>query len=329
MAGMCSQNAKLKPRAVMPRGVLAALFAAAMVQSVWGQVFTLTKEQLIQYTPGNPYDRFPDGRPKVPDAILEKVKEMSAEEVLGLNQRGYRNQYEAGWQILHPNVKMVGRAVTLQLMPLRPDVSDIDQAARRAKSPVRLSHQTAIDILQKGDVFVADAAGAQFGGVIGDNLAYYIWKTTGVGFVIDGAIRDLEGISPMSSLGGYYRAAVPPAIHDLMVTGINVPVRIGNATVMPGDVVFGDKEGVYFIPPSQVKAIVDEADVTHIHDEWTKKKFDEGKYISTDIYGSPHDPALQKEYQDYLKQKMGAQAYDEYMKNRPQGRAGRGGPPRQ
>src|SRR5262249_30196378 len=101
----------------------------------------------------------------------------------------------------------------------------------------------------------------------------------------------------------------------------------GATTVMPGDVVFGDKEGVYFIPPSQVKSIVEEADVTHIHDEWTKKKFDEGKYISTDIYGSPHDPALIKEYQEYLKEKMGAAAYDEYMKRRPA--QGRGGPPRQ
>ena len=121
---------------------------------------------------------------------------------------------------------------------------------------------------------------------IGDNLAYYIMKKTGTGFVIDGAIRDIRGIAPFD-MAGYYRAAVPPAIHDLMVTGINVPIRIGNATVMPGDVVFGDPEGVYFIPPSQVQDLVDEADVTHIHDDWTKKKFDEGKYVSTDIYGRP------------------------------------------
>ena len=91
-----------------------------------------------------------------------------------------------------------------------------------------------------------------------------------------------------------------------MVTGINVPVRIGNTTVMPGDVVLGDREGVYFIPPHLVKDVVDEADITHIHDEWTRKKFDEGKYKSSDIYSSPRDPALIKEYEDYLKQKLGA-----------------------
>ena len=322
MTNMCVPE--WKRRAVVPQGVLVALLAAAAVApNVRGQVFTLTRDQLIQYTAQNPYDRFPDGRPKVPDAILEKVKGLSAEEVLGLNQRGYRNQFDGNFQILRPGRKLVGRAVTLQMMPTRPDVADADAAARQAKGLGRLSHQSAIDLLKPGDVFVADACGVSFGGVIGDNLAFYIMTTTGAGFVIDGAIRDLEGLTPLD-MSGYYRGAVPPAIHDLMVTGINVPVRIGGTTVMPGDVVFGDKEGVYFIPPSLVKEIVDEADVTHIHDEWTKMKFLQHKYISTDIYGRPHDAALIKEYEDYLKQKLGAQAYEAYQKRSA---AQRQGPP--
>jgi len=296
---------------------LMPLFLLALVtaQQMWGQVFRLSKEQLIRYTAQNPFERFPDGRPKVPDALLEKMKDMSSEEVLGLNQRGFRNQWEAGWQVLHPNKILVGRAVTVQFMPLRPDISEVDQEEWRAKSQMRLSHQTVLDMLQKNDVFVADAGGAQFGGIVGDNLAYYIMKTTGTGFVIDGAIRDIRGIAPFD-MAGYFRAAAPPAIHDLMVTGINVPIRIGSATVMPGDVVFGDPEGVYFIPPSQVQELVEEADITHIHDEWTKKKFDEGKYVSSDIYGRPHDPALIQEYEAYLKQKLGAQRYAEYQKHR-------------
>src|SRR5262249_7967140 len=133
------------------------------------------------------------------------------------------------------------------------------------------SHQTAIDMLQKGDVFVVDAFGnLSAGGVVGDNLAYYVWKRTGVGFVIDGAIRDLNGIATFG-MGGYFRGAGPPAIQNVMVTGINVPVRIGNATVMPGDIVFGDREGVFFIPPHLAKEIADEAQITHVHDEWTKR----------------------------------------------------------
>ena len=89
-----------------------------------------------------------------------------------------------------------------------------------------------------------------------------------------------------------------------MLTGINIPVRIGNATVMPGDLVFGDREGVYFIPPQLVKEVLDRADVTHVHDEWTRKKFDEGKYKSSEIYGSPRDPQLKKEYDEYLKKRL-------------------------
>ena len=317
MSNPLIHDGEWKPRTAVLRGLVVALLAVLCVPSdAWGQVFTLTRDQLIQYTAQNPYERFPDGRPKVPDAILEKVKGLSVEEVLGLAQRGYPNQFEASLQVLHPGKKLVGRAVTLQLMPARPDVADADAAARKAKGLGRLSHQTAIDLLEPGDVFVVDAFGSiPSGGIIGDNLAYYIWKTTGAGFVIDGAIRDLEGIAPYG-MAGYFRGATPPAIRNLMVTGINIPVRIGSTTVMPGDVVLGDREGLYFIPPHLVKEIVDAADITHVHDEWTRKKFDEGRYKSSEIYGSPSDPALIKEYEDYLKQKLGPDRYEEYMKRR-------------
>ena len=227
-----------------------------------------------------------------------------AEEVLGIAGRGYPNQFVDGLQVLHPGKKLVGRAVTLQLMPIRADVAEAQAAEWKAKGGARLSHQAVIDMLGPGDVLVVDVGGnIGAGGIIGDNLAYYIWKTTGAGFVIDGAIRDLEGVAAFD-MAGYFRGATPPAIRNVMVTGINVPVRIGNTTVMPGDVVLGDREGVYFIPPHLVKDVVDAADITHIHDEWTRMKFDEGKYKSSEIYSSPSDPALIKEYEEYLKQKL-------------------------
>jgi len=300
--------------------VTAPAWGQAYTPSTWGKVFTMTREQLIKYTAKNPYERFPDGRPKVPDALLEKFQDMSSEEI-NMSRSGYPSQFVDGMQVLRPDKKLIGRAVTLQLMPTRPDIADVDAAEWEAQgNQRRRDHQNAIDLLQRGDVFVVDVFGSvAAGGVIGDNLAYYIMKTTGAGFVIDGAIRDLDGISPLVNLAGYYRGATPPAIHSVMVTGIDIPVRIGNTTVMPGDVVFGDREGVSFIPPHLVQGIIDEAQVTHIHDEWTKKKFDEGKYKSTEIYSRPRDPALLKEYQDYLKQKLGPAAYEEYMKRPQQG----------
>jgi 4-hydroxy-4-methyl-2-oxoglutarate aldolase len=275
-----------------------------------GQVFTLSHEQMVKYTAQNPYDRFPDGRPKVPDALLSQLKDMSSEEVMGAGRAtgaggSGSNQYTDGWQILHPGKKLIGRAVTLLLMPVRSEVSDVDAAEwKKQGNTTNLSHQSALDILQPGDVIVIDAGGGCVaGGIIGDNLAYYIWKKTGTGFVIDGPIRDLEGIAQFD-MPGYYRCAAPPWIRGMMVAGINVPVRIGNTTVLPGDVVFGDREGVNFIPPQALKGLIDAAQTTHIHDEWTRKKFDEGKYKSTDIYGRPTDPALLKEYEEYLKSRL-------------------------
>jgi len=280
-----------------------ALLAPTLAQA---QLFTLTKEQLIEYTAQNPFERFPDGRPKVPDALIERARGMSAEEVWAvLPGKGFRNQYEDGFQILHPGKKLVGRAFTVQFMPVRPDIDSVLNSQAQAKGLGRLNNQAAIDMLQPGDVLVVDLFGKTDGGtIVGDNLFYYIMKTTKTGgLVVDGSIRDLEGISAMD-MPAYFRHAHPSAIANVMLTGINIPVRIGNVTVMPGDLVLGDHEGVYFIPPQLVTQVLDQADVTHIHDEWTRKKFDEGKYKSSEIYGSPRDPALKKEYEDYLKKRL-------------------------
>jgi regulator of RNase E activity RraA len=270
------------------------------------QIFTLSKEQMIEYTTQNPFDRFADGRPKVPDGLIERAKGLSAEEVWAiLPSKGFRNQYADGFQILHPKKRLVGRAFTLQFMPLRPDLDSVIQAKAQAAGLGRMYNQTVIDMLQPGDVLVVDLFGQGEGGtIVGDNLFYYIMKATkGAGLVVDGAIRDLDGISEMD-MPAYFRKTHPSAIANVIVSGVNVPVRIGNATVMPGDLVFGDSEGIYFIPPALVQAVVDNSDEIHIHDEWTRKKFDEGKYKSREIYGSPQDPALKAEYAAYLKKRL-------------------------
>ncbi len=288
-------------------GSMAALLAALLTPVLaQGQVFTLSKEQLLEYTAQNPFERFPDGRPKVPDALMQRAKGISVEEVFSvLPGKGFRNQYEDGFQVLHPGKKLVGRAVTVQFMPQRPDIDGPINAKNRAQGGRGLNNQVAIDVLQPGDVLVVDLFGKKDGGtIVGDNLFYYVMKATkGGGMVVDGAIRDLEGISEMD-MPAYFRSAHPSYITNVMLTGINIPVRIGNVTVMPGDLVVGDQEGVYFIPPQFVQEIMDKADEVHVHDEWTRKKFDEGKYKSSDIYSSPRDPELRKEYQEYLKKRL-------------------------
>ena len=127
-----------------------------------------------------------------------------------------------------------------------------------------------------------------------------------VRLVVDGAIRDLEGINPID-MGVYIRGVHPTPLRNIVLTGYNIPIRIGGATVMPGDVIFGDSEGIYFIPPQFVEEILKRADVTHVHDEWTKDKFITGKYKSTDLYPTPADQKMKDEYNEYLKKKLGKQ----------------------
>lgn len=282
----------------------ALLLATPILASA--QVFTLTPQQLIEYTVQNPFERFADGRPKVPERFFDRAKAMSAEEVWAvLPGKGFRNQYEGNFRVLHPGKKMIGRAFTVQFMPIRPDVDDVMQERAKQKGMSRWANQAALDMLQPGDVLVVDLFGKEEGGtIVGDNLFYYALKATHAGgLIVDGSIRDLEGISEMD-MPAYFRHVHPTPIQNVMLTGINIPVRIGGVTVLPGDMVFGDKEGVYFIPPHMVEAVLDNADVIHIHDEWTRKKFDEGKYKSSEIYPTPADPALKAEYAAYLKKRL-------------------------
>lgn len=296
------------------------------------QLWTWTREQMIEYTPTWAGDRFADGRPKVSDGLLERARGLSSEELVinwadgaapagkggaaegaGGGRGNPYGQYTGGWQVLHPSKKMVGRAVTMAFMPARPDLDAVVNDKARAKGIDHLRNQTVIDMLQPGDVLVVDIYGKQEGGtIVGDNLFHYIMRATkGGGLVVDGSIRDLEGISEID-MPAYFRSVHPSYINGVTVAAVNVPIRIGDVTVMPGDVVIGDPEGVSFVPPQLIEGIVDRADTTHIHDEWTKKKFDEGKYKSSDIYGSPHAPALIKEYQEYLAKRL-----QEIRKNRP------------
>jgi 4-hydroxy-4-methyl-2-oxoglutarate aldolase len=270
------------------------------------QLFNFSKQDLIDYTAQNPFDRLPDGRPKVPDDMIARARGLSSEEVWAvLGQKGFNNQYADGFQILHPGKTLVGRAFTVQFMPLRSDLDDVAKSKAKAMGIPRLTNQTAIDMLQPGDVLVVDMFGKKVNGtIVGDNLFYYVMKATkGGGLVVDGSIRDLDGLSEID-MPAYFRSADPTPIGNVMLTGINIPIRIGDVTVMPGDLVVGDREGVYFVPPQAVKDLLDRADEIHIHDEWTKKKFEEGRYKSSEIYSTPTDPKLQQEYKEYLKKRL-------------------------
>jgi len=286
--------------------VILALGVLLMPALAQAQLLNFSKQELIDYTAQNPFDRLPDGRPRVPDELLQRARDLSAEEIWEvLEDEGYHNQYADGFQVLHPGKTMVGRALTVQFMPLRSDLKQVAEAKAKAQGIPRLTNQTAIDRLEAGDVLVVDLFGKKVDGtIVGDNLFYYVNVAThGGGLVVDGSVRDLDGIAEIE-MPAYFRSVDPTPIGNVMLTGIDVPIRIGGVTVMPGDLVVGDREGVYFVPPQFVKEVLDRADEIHIHDEWTKKKFAEGKYKSSEIYDSPRDPKLRQEYQQYLKKRL-------------------------
>ncbi len=280
--------------------------AVLLCASAHAQVFQFTREQMIDYTKDNPFERFPDGRPKVPDDLLKKLQGVSAEEVWTiLNRHHYNNQFSGNWRILHPEKHLVGRAVTAQFMPFREDVQSVAEAKANGNGPKRNANQRVIDMLQDGDTIVVDLYGKQEGGTyVGDNLATAINTFTHTGMVVDGAVRDLDSIFEMG-MPMYIRGAHPTPIANCMLTGVNVPIRIEEATVMPGDVVFGDSEGIYFIPPQFVKEIIENAEELHVHDEWTQMMLKTGKYKSSDIYPTPRDPELKRQYDEYKKQHLG------------------------
>ena len=143
---------------------------------------------------------------------------------------------------------------------------------------------------ERGRHCAVDLFGKIDGGTfVGDKLAYYIWKTTGAGMVVDGGMFWLGKVLP-TGMPAYYRGTGPDSLNNVMITGINIPIRIGNATVMPGDVVLGDEEGLFFIPPHLVKDALEASESTKARDEWIKSKMDTRQYKSGDLYGRAERP---------------------------------------
>jgi regulator of RNase E activity RraA len=281
----------------MKKLILTLLLAST---PTWAQLDGFSKDQLIKYTAKNPFERFEDGRPKVPQKYIDGLKSASSEMLWGpLRGAEYANQWSGGWQIVRPEMKLIGRVVTAQFMPVRPDVNEIIEADNNPDKNVS-NNQRVINALQPGDVLVVDLFGKiEQGTFAGDNLTASIFAATGNGFVVDGAVRDLDGIYPQE-VPVYVRGFHVSAIGNVMLTGINVPIRIGETTVMPGDLVVGDREGLTFVPPHLVEDVYNAAKLTELHDIWTKAKFATGKYKSSELYPRPKDPALIQEYETWL-----------------------------
>jgi regulator of RNase E activity RraA len=269
--------------------LLLVMIIQLMVNQLKAQHVQISKEQLIALSPEWKGDRFADGRPRVPDNIIKRMKSVSVEEAWAvMKNAGYGYQVAEGWQVINPDSVLVGRAVTATFMPARPDVwKAIDSVGK--KEGKRGQNTWAVDLLVKGDVYVADQFGAHKNGpTIGDNVGNAIYAKTGNGIVYDGALRDIEGLKEIGGFTSYYTSYDPsyhnpPGDLNTMIVGINQPTRIRTVTVMPGDVVLGKLGVVIFIPPQLAEKVVTTSEIIRLRDMFGHQRLREGKYSAGQI----------------------------------------------
>lgn len=264
------------------------------------------KELILFYTQEWKGERFADGRPKVPDELVKRLANVSIEEAWGIMRgEGFNNQFEGGFQIIHPEKPLVGRVLTAQYMPQRPDMEKPIKEKGKTEGRRGNTNSWPIDALQINDVYVADGYGKVIEGtLIGDNLGNSIYAKSKTGVVFDAGVRDLEGLSAIDGFVSFTRGYDPSAIKDMTMTCINCPIRIGRASVLPGDLVLGKPEGVIFIPAHLADKVVNMSEFIALQDEFGHKMLRENKYTPGEIDMKWSD-AIKNSFREHLKTRTG------------------------
>jgi len=297
--------------------VMTALLWAVGPDLATAQYGVFSKEDMLKYTALYKGERFPDGRPKVPDSVLRQLRGAVLEDIWGpLKKHGkatvdnpgrWKHEYDfqmaMGFKVMHPHRPLVGRAVTAMFMPARGDINDVIERDGKADGRKGPQNTWAIDQLVEGDVLVVDLFGKiNKGTMVGDGLATTIASKVGPdgGLVIDGAVRDADGIFEIPDYNTYARDYHYSALGDVMLMGYNTPVRIGEAVCMPGDVVVGTMEGVVFIPAHIAAKVAADVEIGTLRVIWMKQRIKEGKYTYTESH-TKKGP-IQEDFEQWLKE---------------------------
>jgi regulator of RNase E activity RraA len=316
--------------------ILKHLMGVAMIVALCPTLIAqqISKEQLIFLTPEWKGERFPDGRPKVPDDILERMKQVTLEEAWATCRgAGYNYQYEGDWMQIHPEGILVGRALTATFFPGRPDIHKAIEDYGHKNGRVLSPNAWGIDMLQPGDVYVVDQHGALVDGpTIGDNLGNSIYARSGNGIIYDGPLRDINGLKEIKGFTSYFKSYHPshhfgsmgggggPVRLNTTLVGINTPTRIGSATVMPGDVVLARDGGVLFIPPHLAQRVVETSEIVRLRDMFGHQRLREKKYTAGQI-DSRWTDEIEKDFSQWLKDNktslpVSPERVDELLKTR-------------
>ncbi|MBN2588570.1 MAG: RraA family protein [Sedimentisphaerales bacterium] len=333
------------------------LLSTFMTVSLKAQPLSLTKEEMIQYSPLWQGERFPDGRPKVSDDIIKRMKYVTITEAwelvrrgstgsgmrgrggfggavpgaamsgagmrggaqgaaMGGNARGggagmrgamgggggsYDNQYIGTMKPMHKDVTICGRAMTAQFMPARPDINQAISQQGRQDNRSSGQYTWGIDMLQQGDVYVANVCEAILDAShVGDNLGTSIYHHSGNGAIIWGTLRDLEGNKSIEGFNVFVRDFRPQSNSNNMMMGLNCPLQLGYVTVMPGDVVLAKEMGIVFIPPHIAESVVIQSEQTRLRDTFAHIGVMEGRFTAQQADGG-FTPAMNQEFTQWLK----------------------------
>lgn len=264
----------------------------------------LAKEELRFLTASWKGDRYEDGRPKIPDSLLLRAKRIGFDDAWTiLRNAGYYNQFEDGWKAVREDETIVGRAVTAAYMPRRPDIEDAVLQRGHEKGFHGNTNAWPIELLERGDVYVADGFGKVAGGtLIGQTLGTTIFQRTGTGVVFDAGARDFNGLADIKGFNAFVRDFHPSFLEESMLMGLNTPVRIGKAIVLPGDLVLSNKEGVLFIPAHLAEQVILTAEFIQLRDAFGKERIQEGKYSVGQIDNQWDDP-IKLDFLNWLKKR--------------------------
>lgn len=306
----------------MKRKILHFLLLSSLALPAGAQQVTLTSDQLKALTPDWKGERSADGRPRVADKLMERLKKVHLEEAWGiLRNKGYQNQFEGDWMVLDPDSVMVGRVVTAQYLPMRPDYDKIIKDKGKTEARIGATNSWPIDVLKDGDIYVADSYGKVADGtLIGDNLGNAIYAKSHRGVIFYGSVRDIEGLEEIKGFNAWIKGYDPSYIQQMMLGGINVPIRIGRATVLPGDIALAKKGGVVFIPAYLVEEVVLNAEFIGLRDAFGHQRLREGKYTPGQIDTQWTDE-IKKDFLKWLdenpgKLPMSRAELDKFMKDR-------------
>jgi regulator of RNase E activity RraA len=282
---------------------------------------TISKEELTFLTSAWQGERFADGRPKIPDNLLERAKHIMIDDAWTvLKNEGYLNQFEGGWKTVN-ETPMTGRAVTAMYMPSRPDVEKNIKARGAQQGRKGNTNSWPIDLLTKGDLYVADAFGKISGGsIMGATLANSIYSKSGNGVVFEGAARDLQEIKNLKGFNAFVRDFHPSFIEEMVLMGLNTPIRIGNVMVLPGDLVIATIEGVLFVPAHMAEQVVSTSEFVIRKDQFGFEMVRLGKYSTGEI-DSQWTDQIKTEFLKWLEKhpelgKMSREELDKMMSKR-------------